>query len=100
LTGAAILGKFLAGYAALGSGLNRKVIGMGMVPHGEIGLLFTNIVLASRVSDRAVFSAVAVAVLVTTYVGLVGVQALFPMVPRRMEIAEPASEMLAIPKLK
>src|SRR5262249_15847531 len=40
---AAVLGKFLAGYAAIGSGLNRKVIGMGMVPHGEIGLLFANL---------------------------------------------------------
>jgi Kef-type K+ transport system membrane component KefB len=94
LTVAAVVGKFLAGYAAIGSGLNRKVIGIGMVPHGEIGLLFANIAFAARVFDRAVFSAVAAAVFVTTYVGLLGIQALFPMVPRKSESAEPAREVL------
>jgi Kef-type K+ transport system membrane component KefB len=89
---AAVLGKFLAGYAAFGPGLNRKLIGMGMVPHGEIGLLFANLALAGKVFDRAVFSAVAAAVFVTTYVGLLGMQALFPMVPPATDRAEvPAS---------
>src|SRR5262245_24524510 len=97
LTVAAVVGKFLAGYAAAGPGLNRKVVGMGMVPHGEIGLVFTNIALAGGVFDRAVFSAVAVAVFVTTYVGLVGIQALFPMIPRSVERAEPAREVLVTP---
>jgi Kef-type K+ transport system membrane component KefB len=98
LTVATVLGKFLAGYAVIGSGLNRKVIGMGMVPHGEIGLLFANLALASRVFDRAVFSAVAAAVFVTTYVGLVGLQVLFPMVPSRTESTEPAREAPASPR--
>jgi Kef-type K+ transport system membrane component KefB len=95
VTVAAVLGKFLAGYAAIGSGLNRKVIGMGMAPHGEIGLLFANIVLASQVFDRAVFSAVASAVFVTTYVGLLGLQSLFRMAPPRTTSARPAPEVSA-----
>jgi Kef-type K+ transport system membrane component KefB len=97
LTVAAVVGKFLAGYTVIGWKLNRKVIGMGMVPHGEIGLLFANIALASRLFDRPVFSAVAVAVFVTTYVGLVGMQALFPMAARKTESAEPTREVLASP---
>jgi Kef-type K+ transport system membrane component KefB len=92
LTVAAVVGKFLAGYAAYGPGLNRKVVGMGMVPHGEIGLLFANLALAGKVFDRAVFSAVAAAVFVTTYVGLLGMQALFPMVPPATDRAEPEAE--------
>src|SRR5262245_52828604 len=97
LTVAAVLGKFLAGYAAVGPGLNRRVIGMGMVPHGEIGLLFTSIALASGVFDRAVFSAVATAVFVTTFVGLIGLQALFPLAPGSTESSEPAREVEASP---
>jgi Kef-type K+ transport system membrane component KefB len=85
----AVLGKFLAGYAAIGPGLKRKVIGVGMVPHGEIGLLFANLALAGRVFDRAVFSAVATAVFVTTYVGLLGIQFLFPPVPQGTTSVEP-----------
>jgi Kef-type K+ transport system membrane component KefB len=95
LTLAAVVGKFVAGYAAIGPGLNRKVIGMGMVPHGEIGLLFANLALASRVFDRAVFSAVATAVFVTTYVGLLGIQVLFRRVPTPTESTKPAPEALA-----
>jgi Kef-type K+ transport system membrane component KefB len=94
---AAVLGKFLAGYAAIGPGLNRKVIGMGMVAHGEIGLLFANIALASRVFDRAMFTAVATVVFVTTYVGLLGMQALYRRVPQRTNSAGPVPEVSASP---
>ena len=93
----AVLGKFLAGYAAVRWVVKKKVIGMGMVPHGEIGLLFANIALASQAFDRAVFSAVAVAVFVTTYVGLLGLQVMFRMVPERTERAKPAPEASASP---
>jgi Kef-type K+ transport system membrane component KefB len=94
LTVAAVVGKFLAGYTAIGSGLSRKVIGMGMVPHGEIGLLFANLALASRVFDRVVFSAVAAAVFVTTYVGLLGMQALFR---KKAKSASPVPEVSPSP---
>jgi Kef-type K+ transport system membrane component KefB len=97
LTVAAVLGKFLAGYAAIGSGLNRKVIGRGMVAHGEIGLLFANIAFASRVFDRAMFTAVATVVFVTTYVGLLGMQALYRRVPQRTRSSGPVPEVSAIP---
>lgn len=90
LTVAAVLGKLLAGYAAIGARLNRHVIGVGLVPHGEIGLLFANLALVSGAFDRTVFSAVATAVFVTTYVGLVALQWLFPMKP-----ASPSSDLLA-----
>ena len=37
---AAVLGKFVAGYAPFWFRGNKKVIGVGMIPRGEVGLIF------------------------------------------------------------
>lgn len=73
LTVVAILGKLLAGVGALGKGLDRLSIGIGMVPRGEVGLIFASIgsqlsVKGERVVNEHVFSAVVVMVIVTTMV--------------------------------
>jgi Kef-type K+ transport system membrane component KefB len=85
LTCAAILGKYLAGYALLGRRRNRKVVGMGMIPHGEMGLVFGHMGLVSGVFDQVMFSAIGFAVVVTTVVGLLGLQSLWPMIPATAE---------------
>lgn len=69
----AIGGKLVAGVGALGKGLDRLSIGVGMVPRGEVGLIFASIgsqltVKGERVVDPQVFSAVVVMVIVTTMV--------------------------------
>lgn len=69
----AILGKLVAGLGALGKGLDRLSIGIGMVPRGEVGLIFASIgaglsVQGQKVVDPNVFSAVVVMVIVTTMV--------------------------------
>ncbi len=69
----AIIGKLVAGLGALGKGLDRISIGIGMVPRGEVGLIFANIgagltVQGQKVVDPNVFSAVVVMVIVTTMV--------------------------------
>lgn len=73
LTVVAVLGKLLAGFGALGKGLDRLSIGIGMVPRGEVGLIFASIgsqltVKGERVVDEKIFSAVVVMVILTTMV--------------------------------
>jgi Kef-type K+ transport system membrane component KefB len=73
LTVAAILGKQACSLGAIGPGLDRLSIGLGMVPRGEVGLIFANVGLTltlagERIVDQAIFSAVVIMVIVTTLV--------------------------------
>jgi Kef-type K+ transport system membrane component KefB len=73
LTIAAIVGKQACSLGAIGRKLDRLSIGIGMIPRGEVGLIFANIglglhVAGQRVVDEAVFSAVVIMVIVTTIV--------------------------------
>lgn len=71
LTVAAVLGKQLCAFGVLGSRLDRLSVAIGMMPRGEVGLIFANIgltleVAGQRVVDQSLFSAVVVMVIVTT----------------------------------
>jgi Kef-type K+ transport system membrane component KefB len=72
LTVAAIVGKQAAALGVRrGQGLDHLMVGLGMVPRGEVGLIFANIgatlTIGGRpVIDRATFSAVVVMVVLTT----------------------------------
>ena len=73
LTVAAILGKQVCALGVLGKGMNRWTVGVGMIPRGEVGLIFANIGLAlsiggERIVSDSTFSAVVVMVIVTTVV--------------------------------
>lgn len=73
LTLAAIAGKQVCGLGALGGRPDRLSIGIGMIPRGEVGLIFANIGLALQIDGHPVigpgtFSAVVVMVIVTTLV--------------------------------
>lgn len=73
LTVAAIIGKQACGFGVLGKGVDRLTVGLGMIPRGEVGLIFANIGLALSVGgnpiiNEATFSAVIVMVIVTTMV--------------------------------
>ena len=61
-----IVGKLLAGYAPFWFRGNKTVIGVGMIPRGEVGLIFAQIGLASRVFDAGLFGAATLMVIVTT----------------------------------
>ena len=72
LTVAAVVGKLACSLAA-GKGLDRLSVGIGMIPRGEVGLIFANIglglsVRGQRIVDEAVFTALVVMVIVTTLV--------------------------------
>jgi Kef-type K+ transport system membrane component KefB len=71
LTVAAIAGKQLCALGVTGKGLNRLAVGIGMIPRGEVGLIFANVGLTLLVNgqpviDRNVFSAVVIMVIATT----------------------------------
>ncbi|MDI1451467.1 cation:proton antiporter [Polyangium sp. 6x1] len=70
LTFAAILGK-QACALGVGKGVDRLTVGIGMIPRGEVGLIFANIGQSLTVGGKpvvsgAVFSAVVAMVIVTT----------------------------------
>ncbi|HUP49978.1 MAG TPA: cation:proton antiporter, partial [Thermoanaerobaculia bacterium] len=82
LTAVGVVGKVLAGFVAWGKGLRRLVIGVGMVPRGEVGLIFAQIGLSTGLLSSGLFSAVAVMVMLTTFITL-------PMLRRLLEQRTP-----------
>jgi Kef-type K+ transport system membrane component KefB len=71
LTLAAVAGKQLCSLGVLERGADRLAVGLGMIPRGEVGLIFAGIgsglmLSGQRVVDDAVFSAVVVMVVLTT----------------------------------
>ncbi len=68
LTVAAIAGKQICGLGVLEKNLNRTAIGVGMIPRGEVGLIFAAIGKNLKVVDDAVFSALVIMVIVTTLI--------------------------------
>jgi Kef-type K+ transport system membrane component KefB len=75
---AAVIGKFMAGYAPFWFKGNKKVIGVGMIPRGEVGLIFAQRGLAAGVFGASLFSAVTLMVLVTTFMAPPLLKLLFP----------------------
>lgn len=63
----AILGKLVSGWAA-GKGMDKLSVGIGMVPRGEVGLIFASIGKGLGVVNDAVFSAIVMMVIVTTLI--------------------------------
>jgi Kef-type K+ transport system membrane component KefB len=73
LTIAAIAGKQVCGLGVLGGGVDRLSVGLGMVPRGEVGLIFANIGLMLSVGehpllDATTYSAIVAMVILTTLV--------------------------------
>lgn len=68
LTLAAIIGKQVCAFGALEKGLDRVSIGVGMIPRGEVGLIFASIGRSLNVIDSSTFSAIVIMVIVTTLV--------------------------------
>ena len=79
----AVLGKFAAGYVPFWFRGRKAVIGVGMIPRGEVGLIFAQMGLAAKVNDEPVFSpglfsAVTLMVMVTTFLAPPLLRVLFP----------------------
>lgn len=73
VTIAAILGKQICSLGAFGRGIDRLSVGFGMIPRGEVGLIFAAIGQGlisdgKPVIEPAIYSAVVVMVMVTTFI--------------------------------
>ena len=65
----AIVGKVITGFTLVGqSPLNRWAIGIGMIPRGEVGLVFAAIGASSGVLSDSLQAAIVVMVILTTFV--------------------------------
>jgi len=65
ITVIAFIGKYITGFAA-GKGVNKSIIGFGMVPRGEVGLIFATIGKGLGVVSDSVFSVIVIMVIFTT----------------------------------
>jgi Kef-type K+ transport system membrane component KefB len=68
MTVLAVVGKLVAAVGATGTRADRLLIGLGMVPRGEVGLIFASIGLAAGVLDADQYGALLLVVLLTTVV--------------------------------
>jgi len=71
LTVAAVIGKQLSSMGVFTKGANRWIVGLGMIPRGEVGLIFASIGLGlsigeERIVTPEVYSAVVIMVIITT----------------------------------
>ncbi|HEX6133112.1 MAG TPA: cation:proton antiporter [Longimicrobiales bacterium] len=65
----AIIGKVISGYS-VGWGrqkLNHLAIGVGMIPRGEVGLIFAHLGLTNGILSSQVYSAILIMVMFTTF---------------------------------
>ncbi len=69
LIAVAIVGKVITGFTVLGDpNINRLAIGVGMIPRGEVGLVFAGVGSASGVLSPPLEAAIIMMVILTTFV--------------------------------
>ncbi len=66
----AFAGKYVSSLVAFGSGIRKNIVGIGMIPRGEVGLIFAQIGYnnGNGVFDKRFFSAIVLTVMLTTFV--------------------------------
>lgn len=64
ITVVAFIGKYIAGFAA--GKVNKSIVGFGMVPRGEVGLIFAMIGKSLGVVSDEIFSVIVIMVILTT----------------------------------
>jgi len=64
----AVIGKVVAGWSVWWQRFNRPAVGIGMIPRGEVGLIFAGIGRTSGVLAPDVFNAIILMVIGTTFV--------------------------------
>jgi Kef-type K+ transport system membrane component KefB len=75
----AVLGKLTCGLGVIGSGTDRLAVGIGMIPRGEVGLIFAGIGSGTLLGGQPLlsegqFAAIVLMVLVTTLVAPIGLR--------------------------
>jgi Kef-type K+ transport system membrane component KefB len=78
----AVIGKLVCGLGVIGHGINRPAVGLGMIPRGEVGLIFAGIgarvfIEGQPILTQNVYSAVVMMVLITTLLTPLGLRWVF-----------------------
>ncbi|MEM8683606.1 MAG: cation:proton antiporter [Pseudomonadota bacterium] len=76
LTVAAVIGKLAAGFAATGES-SRLAIGVGMIPRGEVGIIFAGIGNAAGLFSTEQFTAIVIVIFATTVIAPVALKTCF-----------------------
>jgi Kef-type K+ transport system membrane component KefB len=75
----AILGKVATGLVVFGKEkMNRLAIGVGMIPRGEVGLVFAGVGAASGILSDALNAAIVMMVIITTFIAPPLLRVVFP----------------------
>jgi Kef-type K+ transport system membrane component KefB len=74
ITAVAVIGKMIAGYAPWWFKGRKLVIGVAMVPRGEVGLIFAQTGLTAGALNNGEFSAVMLMVMATTFIAPVALK--------------------------
>ena len=77
LTAVAVASKLAAGLAVYQKAVRRWVVGVGMVPRGEVGLIFAGAGLSAGVIAQDLYSALVVVVILTTFAAPPWLKALY-----------------------
>jgi Kef-type K+ transport system membrane component KefB len=70
ITIVAVLGKLAAGLGVREKGINRLLVGVGMIPRAEMALIVASMGLAAGVFDPPVYSAIIIMTVLTSLLGL------------------------------
>lgn len=65
ITAVAIIGKIISGLAA-GKGANKLTVGFGMIPRGEVGIIFANVGKQLGVINDQIFGVIVIVIILTT----------------------------------
>ncbi|HSS10408.1 MAG TPA: cation:proton antiporter [Acidimicrobiales bacterium] len=68
LLAAAVVGKLVSPLGAIGSPGDKTLIGIGMIPRGEVGLIFATLGLQNKILGQNLYASILLVVLVTTLV--------------------------------
>lgn len=89
LIAVAIIGKLVTGWTVIGQPqINRLAIGVGMIPRGEVGLVFAGIGSASGVLSKPLEAAIIIMVILTTFLAPPFLRIAFKGSPEAAEIEE------------
>lgn len=92
----AIVGKVLSGFTVFGQPeINRLAIGVGMIPRGEVGLVFAGIGSASGILSSSLDAAIIVMVILTTFLAPPLLQAVFQK-PATIVLDNAKTEVLSV----
>lgn len=89
----AIVGKVVTGFTVFGQpNINRLAIGVGMIPRGEVGLVFAAVGSTSGVLPKALEAAIIVMVILTTFVAPPLLRVVFKETPEPEALAADVKE--------